>query len=417
VTFLRSLLTRAISKTDIWGRGDDWDGGVDAGVSVNQSTALRFIAVYACVRLLSDTVAALPADVYRKSNGNRMPVEPGPPWLRLPNPETTWFELIERVMSSLNIDGNAYILITARDRNAFPAEIWTLHPQEVRVTRERGFLEYVWKGQQRFRRYTSSTPDGDVLQIKAFNNGGDTGLSPIAVGRQAIGLGVATEKFGSTFFGRGTAMPGIITLPATEKKKSEEFVDSIRENWQRKQGGPANSHLPGILTGGATWTSMSIPPDHAQFLETRKYQVTDIARLFNVPPHMIQDLERATFSNIEHQAIDFVVHSITPWLVRLEGAFNQLTPRGQYVKWNVNGLLRGDAVSRSQFYASAIQNGWMNREEVRELEDRNPADGLDEFLVPANLTLADLLQTPVAAPSPNGKTPQPVGSDALASGG
>jgi HK97 family phage portal protein len=371
----------------LWGQGSDIESsGVYAGVSVSQSNSLQLVAVYACVRLLSQTIAGLPADVFRKRNGTPEPVEPGPSWLRMPNPETTWFEFTERVMGSLNLDGNAFVIITGRDAMGFPAECWTLNPREVQVRREGGKTIFVWGGDERLSRFSPSTPDGDVLHIKAFSDGGLRGLSPIGLAKQAIGLGMVTEKFGAEHFGSGQKPPGIIEIPPGTPQATTEIVDKLREDWKRHHAGSNQAHAPGILVG-ATWKDTSINAEEAQFLETRKFQVSEIARLFGVPPHMIGDVEKSTSwgTGIEQQSIGFVTYSITPWLVRLESAFNQLTPRGQFIKWNVNGLLRGDMAARSAFHHEGILDGWQTRNGVRLLEELPPIPGLDEPLVPANM--------------------------------
>lgn len=356
-----------------------------AGVKVDQDTALRLISVYACVRLISESVAALPANLYRKKDEDRIEV-PSPRWLTNPNPEQNWFELVERTLTSLNLDGNAYIAITARDRNGFPAELWTLHPGDVEPKRDdANNLYYLWGGTERLSRFDSSNPGGTVLHIKAFSNGGDRGLSPIEVARQAIGLGLVTEQHGARFFGHGSNPSGVIEVP---KLLTDELAKSLKKNWIKQHGGADKAQMPGVLSGGAQWKPISIPHDSAQFLETRKFQVGEIARLFRVPPHMIADVEKESSwgKGIEQQGIGFVVYTLTPWLVRLEHAFNQLSPRGQFIKWNVNGLLRGDIRTRFAAYATGIQNGFLNRNEVRHLEEMNSEEGLDDFLEPLNMT-------------------------------
>lgn len=356
-----------------------------SGVSVTQDSALKLIPVYACVRLISESVASLPAGVYRNQDENRVKVN-DPPWLRTPNPEQTWFELVERCLTSLNLAGNAYLAITARDRLGYPAEVWTLHPDDVEPKRREntGKLYYQFRGTEELTRFDAANPLGTVLHIKAFNNGGDKGLSPIDAAKQAIGLGLVAEQHGSRFFGHGANPSGVIEV---DRNLTPELAGSLKKNWIKQHGGPGNSNLPGVLSGGATWKPISIPNDSAQFLETRKFQVGEIARLFRVPPHMIADLDKTSSwgTGIEQQGIGFVVHTLTPWLARLENAFDQLTPRGQYLKFNVNGLLRGDIKSRYEAYSIGIQNGFMNRNEVRALEEMNKAEGLDEYLSPLNM--------------------------------
>jgi HK97 family phage portal protein len=389
--------SRAIDKMALWGQGGDFDDGVHAGVSVTQASALQLVAVYACVRLLADTIAALPADLFRKRAGVREPIEPGPRWLRQPNPETTWFEFIHRVENCLELDGNAFILITSRDALGDATEMWTLHPRQVEVRRQAGRVVFVWNGDQVLSRFGPDNPQGDVLHIKAFADGGLRGLSPIGVAKQAIGLGLVTEKFGSTFFGQGQQLSGVIQIPEGSKPSSDD-IDRLREDWKKHHSGSSRAHLPGILTAGATWQRIAVNAEEAQFLETRKFQVAEIARLYGVPPHMIGDVEKSTSwgTGIEQQSIGFVQYSLMARLVRLESAFDQLTPRGQFIKWNVNGLLRGDMAARAAFYASGIQNTWLAPADARGLEDLTPIDGLEEPLVPANMRpLSQAKEAPV----------------------
>lgn len=392
---IRSLVreARAIDKVALWGRGADLIGTeTDAGVTVSHETAVRMTAVYACVRLRAETIASLPADVFRRVAGTRTPVDPQPSWIRQPNPDTTWFEFVEQINRGLDTDGNAYVLIAARDLLGFPRELWTINPREVEVRRENGRLVFVWGGSEVLSRFDAlANPGGDVLHIKNVTNGGDKGLSPIAVAREAIGLGLAAQKFGARFFGAGQAASGLIELPESDPKKSREHLEMMAESFTDRHGGVGKSHLPGVLTGGAKWTQLTIPPDQAQFLETRKFQVTEIARIYGIPPHMIGEVDRSTSwgSGIEQQSIGFVQYSLAPRLVRLEHAFNQLTPRGQFIKWNVNGLLRGDMRARAEFYAKGIDRGWFLRSDARELEDMPPVDGLDRPVLPSNFVVLD----------------------------
>ena len=406
--FRRRDESRAIDKMALWARGDDIGYEVHAGVEVTQSSALRLIAVYAAVRLIAETIASLPADVMHSRDGASIPVGRPPGWLKMPNPETTWFEFVERILGSLLLDGNAFIAITGRNATGYPAELWTLNPTDVRVIRRTGGnIVFVWGGDEMLTRYGPANPAGDVLHIKAFSAGGLRGLSPIEIARQGIGLGLVAEKFGARFFGAGTSLSGVIQMPLEARRLTDEHIDQMRRQWEETHAGSGMSHRPGVLTGGAEWKPLSIPPDDAQFLETRGFQVAEIARLFRVPPHLIGDVERSTSwgTGIEQQSIGFVQFSLTPWLVRLEHAFNQLTPAGQFMKWNTNGLLRGDMAARATFYHNGITDGWMTRADARALEDMPPLDGLEEPLVSTSLTTMEQLEAepePAFEPVPTG---------------
>lgn len=408
-SLLRRSEERSISKTDLWGQGADLDLPSYAGVTVNRDSAVRLVAVYACVRRVSETVASLPAGVFTRRGDARIEASK-PPWVEQPNPETTWFEFVERVVSSLELDGNAYLLITNREGGR-AAELFTLHPAEVEVRRESPGAPpiYIWGGSRRLTRFSPATPNGELLHIKNFSNGGLKGLNPIDVAQQAIGLGLATEEFGARFFGQGQTLSGVIQLPAAEPSKSQAYIDLIKANWDKGHGGVKRSHLPGVLAGGAEWKPISISPENAQFLETRRFQVEEIARLFNVPLFMIQDTTKNTSwgSGIEQMSIGFVQFSIDPRLVRLEGYLNQLLPRGQFIKWNTKGLLRGDIRTQSESFAKGRQWGEMTPNDIKRLNDDAPIEGAygDSYLVPAGYQMVTADGEPVAAPEP---PPEPV---------
>lgn len=399
----------------LWGQGEDIGSGeVWAGVPVSQDQSIRLSTVYACVRLISESIASLPADVFRDTaEGGRVEVGRPPSWIAQPNPETTWFEFVQRVYGSLLTDGNAFILIAARDSLGFPSELWTLDPQTVQVERRNGRVAFVWNGSEPLTAFTPSTPAGDVLHVKAFSSGGLRGLSPLEVARQAIGLGLVTEKFGATFFGKGTSMSGVIEVPQMGEQQTEDAVKKMRENWEESHAGSSRAHRPGVLVGGAHWNPTSIPPEQAQFLETRKFQVVEICRFYGVPPFMIQEVDTSTSwgTGLEQQSIGFVRFTLTPWIVRGERAFDQLTPRGQFMKWNVNGLLRGDMAARAAFYHSGITDGWMLRSEPREFEDLEPVKGLDKPLIPSNLVPANPTTTSAPPPAPTPMMPSSDGQE------
>lgn len=218
------------------------------------------------------------------------------------------------------------------------------------------------------------------------------GYSPIALAKNAIGISLACEDYGSTFFANGASPSGVLEHPGVIKNP-----ERVRDAWQRAYGG-SNSHHTAILEEGMKYTPISIPNNEAQFLETRKFQVEEIARLYRVPLHMIGDLDHATFSNVEHLSLDFVKYSLDPWIVRWEQGLQKAllsdSEKGKYfIKFNVEGLLRGDYASRMQGYATARQNGWMSANDIRELEDMNmiPAEeGGNLYLVNGSFTkLAD----------------------------
>ena len=407
---------RSIDKMALWGRGDVEEAGIHAGVTVNQSTALTLSAVYGCVRLLSGAIAGLPADVFRKRNGDRETVLRPPTWLEAPNPESTWFEFAERIMTSLLLDGNAFIVITARDALGFPLELWNLNPRVVDVKRPDGggATFFVWEGNKRLSRFGLANPGGDVLHIKGMNDGGLRGISPISAAAQAIGLALAGEKFGAKFFGRGQTMSGVIELPAQDSiPRTKEYIDLLRETWEAVHAGTDRAHRPAVLSGGATWKALSVTPEEAQFLETRKFQVEEIARMYGVPPFMISDVEKTTSwgTGVEQMSIGFVRYALMPYIIRIEQAIDQLLPRGQFIKLNVRGLLRADAVAEAEAFAKGIQNGWLDQAEIRSFLDLPPKPGLDAHWMPINFGTIENLRKP---PEPIPVSPED--QDAVASG-
>lgn len=361
-----------------------------AGVSVSETTSLQCSAVYACVRVLSETVASLPLITYRRlENGGKERATDHALYDVLhnqPNALMSSFEWRETMMAHLLLWGNAYSRIVD-DASGRILELYPMRPDRVQVSQAAGSLLYTYtptSGE------TLVLPEDKVLHIRGLSTDGILGISPIAQARQAIGLAMATEEFGARFFGNGARPGGVLEHPGT---LTDEAMARLQMSWEQSHNGNVNAHKVAILEEGMKYAPVGIPPEDAQFLETRKFQIEEIARIFRVPVHLIGDLDRATFSNIEQQSLEYVIYSVRPWLVRWEQAIQRsLMLSGErktyFVEFLVDGLLRGDIMSRYQAYATAIQNGWMSRNEVRQLENLNPAEELDEFLVPMNMMAA-----------------------------
>ena len=354
-------------------------GSSSAGKRVNERSAMQMTAVYSCVRILAEAVAGLPLHLYRyKEDGGKEKAIYHPLYLLLhdePNPEMSSFVFRETLMTHLLLWGNAYAQIIRNGKGEVIA-LYPLMPDRMTVDRDRdGKLYY---------EYTVSTDDAptvkgtvvrlkpsDVLHIPGLGFDGLVGYSPIAMAKNAIGMAIACEEYGAKFFANGAAPGGVLEHPGTIKDPGR-----VRESWQSTFGGSGNANKIAVLEEGMKYTPISIPNNEAQFLETRKFQVEEIARLYRVPLHMIGDLDHATFSNVEHLSLDFVKYSLDPWIVRWEqGMMKDLlsdSEKGKYfIKFNVEGLLRGDYASRMQGYATARQNGWMSTNDIRELEDMN----------------------------------------------
>ena len=370
-------------------------GGSLAGKNVNERSAMQMTAVYACVRILSEAVAGLPVHVYRyNSDGGKEKAIDHPLYLLLhdePNPEMSSFVFRETLMTHLLLWGNAYAQIIRNGKGEVVA-LYPLMPNKMQVDRdEHGQLYYTYQRSNDEALTETGTvvlSPRDVLHIPGLGFDGLVGYSPIAMAKNAIGLAIAAEEFGSKFYANGAAPSGVLEHPGTLKDPSR-----VREAWQSQFGGSANAGRVAVLEEGMKYTPISISPNEAQFLETRKFQINEIARIFRVPPHMVGDLEKSSFSNIEQQSLEFVKYTLDPWVVRWEQSITRslLTPEEKkeyFVKFNVEGLLRGDYQSRMQGYATARQNGWMSANDIRELEnlDRIPReDGGDLYLVNGNM--------------------------------
>lgn len=381
-----------------------------SGVTVTATTALQSMAVLACVRLLSETIASLPLHTYRrlpkgKERATSLPLYPV--LHNLANEEMTSFDWREAQMANLLLRGNAFSYIDWSQRGTVRG-LWPLRSDQVTVERKAdGMLWYRWQPQSA---PAIEFPRWQILHTHFLSLDGVMGLSPIGLARESIGLGIAAEGFGARFFGNDTTTGVVLEHPKT---LSDVAQKRLVAQWEAQHKGFTRAHKVAVLEEGMKASRIGIPPEDAQFLETRKFQVTEIARLYRVPPHMIADLDRATFSNIEHQGIDFVVHSLRPWLVRLEQAMardllSEAERRTYYFEFLVDGLLRGDTKSRYDAYAVGRQWGWLSADEVRERENMNPLpDGKgEEYLnplnmIPAGVTNPALVNVQPASPSPD----------------
>ena len=377
-------------------------GGTTSGKAVTERSAMQMTAVYSCVRILAEAVAGLPLHLYRyTSDGGKEKAIEHPLYRLLhdePNPEMSSFVFRETLMTHLLLWGNAYAQIIRNGKNEVVA-LYPLMPNKMSVDRdENGHLYYTYyRGQDEAitedKGNSVTLLPSDVLHIPGLGFDGLVGYSPIAMAKNAIGMAIACEEYGAKFFANGAAPSGVLEHPGTIKDPAR-----VREAWQSQFGGSANSGKVAVLEEGMKYTPISISPEQAQFLETRKFQINEIARIFRVPPHMVGDLEKSSFSNIEQQSLEFVKYTLDPWVIRWEQSImrtllSSAEKKDYFVKFNLEGLLRGDYQSRMNGYAVARQNGWMSANDIRELEnlDRIPAeDGGDLYLINGNMTkLAD----------------------------
>ena len=371
-------------------------GNSTSGKRVNERTSMQMTAVYSCVRILSEAVAGLPLHMYRYTdNGGKEKAAEHPLYFLLhdePNPEMTSFVFRETLMTHLLLWGNAYSQIIRNGKGEVIA-LYPLMPDRMNVERDsKGQLYYEYTVSMddapTVKGSTVVLPPTEVLHIPGLGFDGLVGYSPIAMAKNAIGMAIACEEYGAKFFANGAQPSGVLEHPGTLKDPSR-----VRESWQSTFGGSHNANKVAVLEEGMKYTPISISPEQAQFLETRKFQINEIARIFRVPPHMVGDLEKSSFSNIEQQSLEFVKYTLDPWVSRWEQSMARslLTPEEKkqyFVKFNVDGLLRGDYQSRMNGYAVGRQNGWMSANDIRELEnlDRIPEElGGDLYLINGNM--------------------------------
>ena len=371
-------------------------GGTTSGKTVTERSAMQMTAVYSCVRILSEAVAGLPLHLYKYTDSGGKAMAHDHPLYRLlhdePNPEMSSFVFRETLMTHLLLWGNAYAQIIHNGKNEIVA-LYPLMPNRMSVDRdESGRLYYTYyRGSDeaiKDKEFAVTLQPTDVLHIPGLGFDGLVGYSPIAMAKNAIGMAIACEEYGAKFFANGAAPGGVLEHPGTIKDPQR-----VRESWQSTFGGSGNANKIAVLEEGMKYTPIGISPEQAQFLETRKFQINEIARIFRVPPHMVGDLEKSSFSNIEQQSLEFVKYTLDPWVIRWEQSIQRsLLSKDEkavyFVKFNLEGLLRGDYQSRMNGYAIGRQNGWMSANDIRELEnlDRIPEEnGGDLYLINGNM--------------------------------
>lgn len=368
-------------------------------VFVSEESSLAISAVWACVRILSETVGTLPIHLYQRTINGREKAKGHPcsQLLQKPNSYLTRFSLMHHLMICCTLWGNGYARIY-RDKYFRPVRLRLLHPTEIEP-----ILTY---DDELFYRDKTGLfiPCYDIIHLKGVSTDGYKGKSPIAVHRDNLSLSVSAQRYGEKFFNQGGNMSGVFKYPATLKP---EAYKRLKNDLIAQSTGLHNAHTPLLLEGGMTYERISIPPEDAQFIATRKFQKTEIATIYGVPPHMIADLERATNNNIEHQGMEFVQYCLLPYLVRLEEEFNRKLLREDefeefYFLFGLNGLLRGDAKTRSEYYKNMNLIGALNANEIRSLEDMNSYDGGDTYFVQANMQTIEKATT-ISAPKDNDK--------------
>lgn len=380
---------RAISFQTLWGAGDSYALTTNAGVVITQDNSLEIGTVYACVRLISDSISTLPVAPYRRINGERVPVFPRPNWIEFPDLGVTINDHFQQVLISLLIDGNAFVRIVRDDTGV--AGLVVLNPQHVHMHRDA-------EGRIFYRVTHSEEPirSDDMIHIPDMRRPGQLrGESRIELLKQSLGLAKALEEFAERFFGQGATTTGIIEFPGN---LTQEQAKNVVDGFDAKHKGLRKAHRPGILSGGATFKKTGVDPDAAQMLDSRRLSVEEIARIFRCPPSMIGVTTPGamSYASVEANAIHFVTHTLRPYIVKLENAYKKLLPEGVFLRFNVEGLLRGDSQTRSAVYSSGLQSGYLSINDVRKLEDMTAVEGGDVYRVPlanVNLAAANLTET------------------------
>jgi len=368
---------------------------------VNDRSALSLVAFFACIQLITDSIAGLPRGVYRRpSDGTvRVRIEPTPKIVGDPFVGFTWREGIAQLVTSLLIRGNAYMLVVQRDPTLlWPLKLQIISPNDIRVRVIKGVLTY------------ESTANGkpfdadDIVHIRGMMLPGSVvGIAPVELAARTIGLGIAAEEYGARFFSQGSTVAGVLQ---SEDPLSEEEARTLKQDFIGWHSGLGNAHLPLVLGGGMTYKDLTLPPDQAQFLQTRQMATDEVARIFGVPPHMIGDTQKTTSwgKGIEDQEISFVTHTLMRWISRFEDAWQaKLLPRGNYLRFNLEGLLRTDTMTRYQSYILGRTAGFLSNNDIRAKEEEPPIEGGDDYTQPMNAPTPSQLP---GSPKPGGAPAQ-----------
>ncbi|HEX8347387.1 MAG TPA: phage portal protein [Actinoplanes sp.] len=374
-------------------------GQTSAGVGVNEQSALAVSAVYRSVNLIAGTSAGLPLHAFKKDGDTRTRVGPESQAGQLlddPHPDMTPFEFWETVYGHKLLWGNAY-LRKVRNRLDQIVELWPIHPGRIRAGRASDGSK-VYEGDRGAHAWT----DREILHIPGFGYDGVCGVSPIRLAREGLGLALAAEDFGARFFRSGSLMSGILQ---TEQRLDKTQADALKAQWKAKVSGLGNAHDVAVLDSGAKFQQMSVPPGDAQFLESRQFQVTEVARWYGIPPHMLMQTEKSTSwgTGIEQQGIGFVTYTLQPWLIRVEQRLTKmLRPGSVYARYSVQGLLRGDSAAEAAYNTAMWNIGALSTNEIRAFKELPPVDGGDVRYRPLNM---GVLGQADPAPAPAGPPP------------
>lgn len=383
---LGRLVERRGAFQELWGSGALFERGTPTGKNVTDNTALTLSAVYASIRLIADTVSTLPYDQFIRRDGQRFPFRPREMWVMDPNPHMDRTTFWQQVVTSLLMDGNAFVLLTRSDEGDI-VQMDVLNPQRTKV--------YIANGSKTYRVNESMTvPAENMLHLtELLLPGAVRGVSRIEKAKDALGLGLALEEYASRFFGNGAFAGGVIEWPGDiTKDQAKTLVDS----WEGNHKGLHRSHRPAVLYGGAKFTTTTVDPSQSQLLEERRFAIEEVARIFRVPPFMlgVTTAGSVSYNSVEQQMLFFMQHTIQPMVQKLEIGFSRLLQNEQsFLKFNLNSMVRADLATRTESYSKALLAGYMSVNDVRALEDMRSVENGDEYRVPLqNIPLAD---TPV----------------------
>ena len=376
---------RAINFQTLWGAGNEVEITNQSGTFINQDTVFKVNAVFSAISLISDTIATLPVDSYIRRDGARFAYRPRPTWVTKPDVDTTKEAFYGALIVSLLLDGNAFIRVF-RDNQGQPINLAVLNPSKVEIQRNKlGRVMFHYEGDKNLLN------SSDILHIPdVVRPGHIRGTSRVDALKDNFGLAMALESYASRFFGQGVTMAGHIEFPGN---LSPEQAKELSESFSTRHGGFRKSHKVGILSAGAKFVSDQLDNDKSQFIDSRRMAVEDVARAFNIPPHLLGLPGTNTYSSVEQNNIGFVTHTIRPIVSKMESALSGLLstlPGGEnaFIRFTMDGLLRGDANSRFTSYSTGIQAGYLTVNDVRRFEDLSPIDGGDILRVPlANINI------------------------------
>jgi HK97 family phage portal protein len=383
MVFNRLFEQRAVSYQSLFASGDDISLGTLSGVTLNNETVFQVNAVFSAVSLISDTISTLPVDAYHRVGESREPLRPKPSWIDKPDIDIPREAFYSAVITSLLLDGNAFIRVFSNGRGEI-VNLVVLNPQQVKINRNGlGRLQFVIEGED------SVLSTDQVVHIPDVVRPGDVrGVSRVKALKENFGLALALEKFAATFFGQGTNLGGVIEFPGN---LTAEQASDLAQGFDNRHKGWRRGHKTGVLTGGATFKATQIDPQQSQALDARHMAVEDIARAFNVPPHLLALPGTNSYASVEQTNLAWITHGLRPIIQKIEGAISPLLSRfpggeGAYIKFNLDGLLRADIQSRMSAYSTGLQAGFLTINDVRKLED----------LAPMQDSSADIVRVPLA---------------------